>query len=138
MNKLVSLIASLLAIQLLSVSAWAEHNPVQQLVREKVANSGFKPDLEEITKHELGTKGNPVRTKGLRGEHSYLEYLDCDNGSIPEFKRDGTAGVGPYGYELDKYIVMCDADTVLMFEIYMDLYHDETETKALKGFTSWR
>ena len=138
MKKLVSLIASLLTLQLLSVSAWAELNPVQQMIKQRVINFGFKPNLEEISKHDLGTKGNPVRAKGLKGEYSYIEYLDCDNGAIPEYKRDGSAGIGPYGYELDKYVLRCEADTVEMFEIYMDLYHDETETVPIKGFTTWR
>ena len=102
----------------------AEFNPVQKMTREQVRSSGFVPDLEEIGKHELGSAGNPVKSYGKKGEETYIQNLDCVNGAIPEYRREGSAGIGPYGYQMDKYVLRCAGDdSVEMYEIYLDLYH---------------
>lgn len=116
----------------------AEFNPIQKMTREQVKNSGFVPDLEEIRKHELGSLGNPVKTNGTAGREDYIQNLDCLNGAIPEYKRDGSAGIGPYGFQMDKYVLRCEGDdSVEMYDVYLDIYHDKTESEPVNGFTTW-
>ena len=95
------------------------------------------PASDEIGQHELGTVGNPVRAIGTEGGREYIESLDCDNGAIPEYRRDVTTVVGPYGNSLEKYVMRCEADTVLMVDIFVDPNHEETITTPVAGFTSW-
>ena len=125
-------------LAMLSTAVNAEFNPVQKMTREQVKSSGFVPDLDEIAKHELGSVDNPVKSYGKKGQRNYIENLDCVNGAIPEYKRDGSAGIGPHGYQMDKYVLRCDGDdSVEIYEIYMDLYHEKTEVEPVKGFTTW-
>ena len=83
--------------------------------------SDFEPDLEEIAKHALGAKGNPVRCNRPGGERAYLDRLRCQNGRKSKYSRIGSFGGGPYGNILDGYDVKCrGADSVTIF---MDMYH---------------
>ena len=94
-------------------------------------------ETETIIAPELGTIANPVRSRGSQGAQEYIESLDCDNGAIPEYRHESTSDVGPHGNILDKYLMRCDGDTVVMFVIFVDPNHDETETEAVNGFSSW-
>ncbi len=96
-----------------------------------------QPATDDIAQQELGTIGNPVRALGTQGGLEYIESLDCNNGAIPEYRRDDTASLGPYGNRLEKYTLRCQADTVLIVDIFIDPSHDETTTIPVKGFTSW-
>jgi hypothetical protein len=91
----------------------------------------------EETEQEFGSAGNPVKTQGSDGTSEYVDSLDCENGAIPEYRHESTTEVGPGGNKLDKYIMRCEADNVQMFTIYLDPNHDETDTRPVKGFTSW-
>lgn len=122
---------------LLSFAVTAELTSAERAIKEQVQQSGFTPYLDEIQKHELGTRDNPVRSNGQDAQLEYIESLDCENGAIPEFRHDATDGTGPYGHALDKYTLRCDGDIVEMFEIYLDPYHDELDTRPVKGFTTY-
>ena len=128
---------TLSGLLLLSFAVDAELTSAEQAVKARVQQSGFAPDPDEIGKHDLGTKDNPVRSNGADAQREYIESLDCENGAIPEYRRDPTEDIGPYGHMLDKYTLRCDGDTVEMYEIYLDAYHDELDTRPVKGFTSW-
>ncbi len=93
--------------------------------------------FSEQTAPEFGSVENPVKASGAEGASEYIDSLDCENGAIPEYKHETTLEVGPLGNKLDKYIMRCEADSVLIFTIYLDLSHDETDKKPVKGFTSW-
>lgn len=125
------------SLLLLSSAVTAELTSSERAIKAQVLKSGFTPDLEEIQKHELGTRDNPVRSNGADAQLEYIENLDCDNGAIPEFRHDASEVTGPYGHALDKYTLRCDGDTVELYEIYLDPYHDELETRPIKGFTTW-
>ena len=82
---------------------------------------------------EFGSKGNPVRCNGPRGERAYLSRLRCADGKAPAFNRIGSFGKGPYGHILDGYNVKCeDKDAVTVF---MDMYHEHVEKEPVPGFT---
>ena len=82
---------------------------------------------------EFGSKGNPVRCNGPRGERAYLSRLRCADGKAPAFNRIGSFGKGPYGHILDGYNVKCeDKDPVTVF---MDMYHEHVEKEPVPGFT---
>ena len=103
-----------------------------------VSGGIYAEDWSDTTQQELGSEGNPVKAAGVKGEMDYIEALDCENGAIPEYKRESAVGIGPYGNMMDKYVLRCDSgDSVEMYEIYMDAHHDETETEIVKGFSSW-
>jgi len=91
----------------------------------------------EQTEPEFGSAGNPVKTQGIESTREYIDSLDCENGAIPEYKHESAAEVGPSGNKLDKYIMRCEADSVQIFTIYLDPNHAETDTRPVKGFTSW-
>ena len=91
----------------------------------------------EQTEPQFGSAGNPVKAKGADGTRGYIDSLDCENGAIPEYKHESTSEVGPYRNKLDKYTLRCEADSVQIFSIYLDPNHAETDTRIVKGFTSW-
>ena len=91
----------------------------------------------ESTDQAFGSAGNPVKTRGASGASDYINSLDCENGAIPEYRHENTTETGPFGRKLDKYVLRCAAESVEMFTIYVDTNHDETDTKPIKGFTSW-
>ncbi len=100
--------------------------------------SMYAADWSDTTQHELGSDGNPVKAAGAQAGLEYIEGLDCDNGAIPEYRRESAVTIGPYGNMMDKYHLRCDSgDSVEMYEVYVDPHHDETETEIIKGFTSW-
>jgi|TARA_B100000315_G_scaffold234293_1_gene248191 hypothetical protein len=118
---------------LVSVAANAELNVVQEMNRKSVLESGFKPDLTEIAKHPLGSRGNPVRVTGSAGVHEYVGHLSCPNGGRPFAKREGSSGVGPYGFVIDSYMVGCYLQGKTDFySIHIDYYHLEADTSLLK------
>jgi|TARA_B110000967_G_C18861697_1_gene550330 hypothetical protein len=93
--------------------------------------------VAEQPEPEFGSAGNPVKTQGKEGTREYIDNLDCENGAIPEYKHESSAEVGPSGKKLDKYIMRCEADSVQIFAIYLDPNHAKTDTRPVKGFTSW-
>ena len=99
--------------------------------------SCIEPNLEEIAKHSLGSRGNPIRADGPKGQREYLSKLICLNGDpIWDFKRGGSVGMGPYGFMLDVYIVLCNTEKgVVEHSVYMDLYHKNyKESGVAYGF----
>jgi hypothetical protein len=91
----------------------------------------------EHTEPEFGSVGNPVKTEGPNGSRAYIDSLDCENGAIPEYKRVSGLKNGPLGNKLEKYIMRCESASVEIFTIYIDPNHSETDTRPVKGFTSW-
>ena len=82
----------------------------------------------------LGTKTNPVRCEGPRGERQYLNRLRCPDEKAPKFSRIGSFGLGPYGNILDGYRVQCEGRDEST--IFMDMYHQGyVEKEAVPGFT---
>ncbi|MFN7054296.1 hypothetical protein [Hyphomonas sp.] len=84
--------------------------------------------------HPLGSRGNPIRASGARGQHAYILRLNCPGGSKPAYHRAGSAGVGIYGNILDIYVVTCPKGPEAA--LYLDLYHSGyVEAGAVPGFT---
>lgn len=82
----------------------------------------------------LGSKLNPVQTRGPFGEREYLRRLVCPGGASPAFNRRGSVGAGGDGHILDVYIVQCP-NGGLNADVYMDMYHGEhRERRAIAGF----
>lgn len=82
----------------------------------------------------LGTKTNPVRCEGPRGERQYLNRLRCSDEKAPKYSRIGSFGLGPYGNILDGYRVQCEGRDETT--IFMDMYHEGyVEKEAVPGFT---
>jgi len=113
-----------------------EYNPVADM--KMLLGSNWNPpkvDSIELSKYPLGSKKNPVKTQGVRGEYNYLGRLKCQNGDKPQYGRVGSVGTGPYGYILDLYMIKCSESTKEI-EVYMDLYHPKySENKSIEGFT---
>ncbi len=125
----------LILIQFLFFSErlYAELNPIQQMVREQVMQSGFEADLAEIAKHPFASPGNPIRASGAEGVYEYINKLSCPNSGRPFSRRTGSAGDGPYGFIIDSYMVGCHfSGTTDFYSIYIDLYHPETDTTRLE------
>ena len=88
--------------------------------------------IAEASRHELGSKENPVRAAGVAGQRSYLARLRCASGRPPLFQRTFSAGIGPFGRIMDAYSVSCGAERK---EVFLDMYHDHVENRAIPGFT---
>ena len=97
------------------------------------------PKLEEAmakaNSYPLGSEQNPVRSSMPVGERAYLERLRCSDRNAPTFERRGSTGVGPYGNILDVYELHCLSGTPASADVYMDMYHEHVETRAVPGFT---
>ncbi|MCO1334610.1 hypothetical protein MO867_09690 [Microbulbifer sp. OS29] len=125
-----------------SLAACANQNVTQSdsecgLEQLMLGVSCIEPDLDEIVKHPLGSPGNPVRADGPAGQREYLSRLVCTNGEpVSEFKRTSSAGMGPWGFILDSYVVLCDTHQgVIEHNVYLDLYHKGyRETEVAEGF----
>jgi hypothetical protein len=91
--------------------------------------------MQEVLKHPLGTKENPVRVEGVEGEYLYLARLRCPEGKPPVVDRVGSAGdMSPYGSIMDIYNVVCDAPP--NHTVFVDMYHPgHVESAAVPGFT---
>jgi len=83
----------------------------------------------------LGSEANPVRAAMPPGERAYIARLRCSDGQAPEIVTRGSTGTGPFGNILDLYHLRCAAGTPATAEIYIDMYHDHVETRAVPGFT---
>lgn len=89
--------------------------------------------VEAAAKHPLGSRDNPVRASGVRGQRAYLARLRCADGKRPRFKRAFSAGIGRFGRMMDIYNVNCGSDTR---QVYLDLYHaGYVERRPIPGFT---
>ncbi len=80
----------------------------------------------------LGSESNPIRAKGPQGQRDYLARLRCSNGRAPQFERDGSIGLGPYGKMVDLYSLHCENGPVQ--QVTMDMYHCVEETRPIEGF----
>jgi hypothetical protein len=90
--------------------------------------------LVELEKHPFGSLQNPVRVGGPEVERAYLARLRCADGRYPEFEREGSFGIGPWGYVVDGYSVKCASGQEAM--VFMDMYHSRhREDRAVPGFT---
>lgn len=93
-----------------------------------------KPNQAELDKHPHGSRENPVRVGGPGGERAYLARLRCGDGRYPEFEREGSVGIGPWGYILDAYSVVCASGQKAT--VFMDMYHSRhREERTVPGFT---
>jgi hypothetical protein len=91
-------------------------------------------EMLEKSKQPLGSKANPVRCQGPKGEREYLNRLRCSNGHKPEFLRSGSYGPGPYGTFIDGYEVKCEKSDQKT-TIFMDMYHvGYYENRPVPGF----
>lgn len=92
------------------------------------------PSQAELDQHPHGSRENPVRVGGPGGERAYLARLRCEDGRYPEFERDGSVGVGPWGYIMDAYSVVCASGQKAT--VFMDMYHSRhREERTVPGFT---
>lgn len=112
----------------------AEHllTPARQPAQEDKGKQD-KGERDGKVSGDLGAKTNPVRCKGPRGERAYLNRLRCGDGKPPEYRRMGSYGKGPYGNILDGYSVSCEGKDAVT--VFMDMYHEHVEEKAVPGFT---
>lgn len=92
--------------------------------------------IAEAEAFPLGSKENPVRVLMPVGERAYLARLRCSDGAVPEFRREGSFGDGPYGNILDRYALTCGGGEPKSVQVYMDMYHvGHMEDRAVPGFT---
>ena len=99
---------------------------------------GGRPKAEvnvaKLDKHPLGSEENPVRVGGPGGQRAYLSRLRCGDGRFPEFERAGSTGIGPWGYIMDAYSVVCASGQKAT--VFMDMYHSRhQEDRTIPGFT---
>ena len=109
-----------------------------RMLRGESAMQGKKlaKAIEKAEAFALGSQQNPVRVAMPVGERAYLAQLRCSDGAVPEFRREGSFGDGPYGNILDRYALTCGGGEPKSAEVYMDMYHaGYEETRAVPGFT---
>ena len=91
--------------------------------------------IDAAQAHPLGSEANPVRSSMPPGERAYIARLRCSDGKAPEIVSRGSTGTGPFGNILDLYSLRCAGGTPATAEVYMDMYHDHVEARAIPGFT---
>ena len=128
-----------------SFTAFAQEEPpdVSRYAREFPVETRAEPrdlspkQLEELARHPLGSRQNPVRCYTPANETAYLARLRCANGKAPKFKRIGHDGIGPYGTAVDAFELACSSWTgKKTFRIYLDMAHEGVvERRPIPGFT---
>ena len=81
----------------------------------------------------LGSRENPIQTRGPRGEREFLVRLRCPDANAPDFDRLGSTAPGNDGDILDTYVVRCPSGHPTLL-LSLDMYHDHRETGALPPF----
>ncbi len=134
-RRLVLLVALIL---LLSPVACAPQHPK---ATDILASSGPHSDLAAAAEHAdkppagaLGSRENPIKARGPRGEREFLVRLRCADGKAPAFERLGSsAAQSGDDHILDSYVIRCPAGRPT-FVVLMDMYHDYRETAPLPPF----
>ncbi|MES2826305.1 MAG: hypothetical protein V4732_22110 [Pseudomonadota bacterium] len=96
-----------------------------------------KVDPKILDKFSLGSKENPIRVNGPKGQRNYLSRLVCENNeTVSAFNRKGSVGRGPFGTTMDVYEVICDTNKgVVKHDVFLDMYHaNYIETRPAAGF----
>ena len=105
------------------------------VARPAASASDPAPPMAVIDSTALGSRANPVQSRGPFGEREYLRRLKCPSGAAPDFDRRGSVGSGADGHILDIYDVRCPAGGPRV-GVFMDMYHGEVrERRAVPGFT---
>jgi hypothetical protein len=123
-------------IGLAAMPALAQQSDPRAIMRELGVDLDEKQiaaAIEKASSKRLGSKDNPVRAYRPEGQRAYLARLRCADGNAPAFERVGSVGPGPFASIVDAYAVRCGEAKAI--EIYMDMYHDHIETRAVDGFT---
>src|SRR5687768_11611228 len=89
----------------LAVPAQAQKPNAAEQTPESLINAlGLAPDPERVREaiaaaeaHPLGSRENPVRVGGPRGERAYIARLRCADGSSPRVGQRSNAGIGVFG-----------------------------------------
>lgn len=103
--------------------------------RSAIQGEALEAALAKAAAHPLGSQENPVRAHMPQGQRAYLNRLRCSDISRPEFYREGSVGVGPYGNIVDLYVVTCESAEPSKTRIFMDMYHEGyAEREAVAGF----
>jgi hypothetical protein len=79
--------------------------------------------------HILGSRENPIKCDGPKGERTYLNRLIGPNKQFLVYSRGGSVGLGPHGNVLDNYKVM-SLNKTFSHNLYFDMYwkgYKETE-----------
>lgn len=91
--------------------------------------------LTNAAAYPLGSRENPVRASMPQGQRAYLARLRCSDVRAPDFAREGSVGVGPFGNIIDVYMVRCDGSDPAQTRIFMDMYHKGyAEARPVAGF----
>jgi hypothetical protein len=126
-----------LVLASLSMPAQADMS-LEKMLRGEPAMRGkkLKKAIAKAEAQPLGSRENPVRATMPQGQRAYLQRLRCANGVPPEFRRQGSAGPGPYGSIIDIYLLHCADSTPAEVTVFMDMYHGGyAENRAVPGFT---
>src|SRR5438552_14625872 len=115
--------------------------PRQPTARQILASSGqLSSELITAAEHAdtpaagaLGSRENPIKTRGPRGEREFLVRLRCPGGEPPDFGRLGSTAPAEDGDILDSYVIRCPSGRP-SFLVLMDMYHDHRETGLLPPF----
>lgn len=107
---------------------------------EILATSGRHTALVAAAEHAsvppagtLGSRENPIRARGPRGEREFLVRLRCPDSSAPAFERLGSTEPAADDHILDSYVVQCPRKGPT-FLLLMDMYHDYRETSPVPPF----
>ena len=101
----------------------------------EVQGAELEAALEAASAHPLGSAENPVRAEMPQGQRAYLSRLRCANLKRPEYERQASAGMSPYGNIVDVYLVTCEGSEPASRRIYIDMYHrGHIETRAVEGY----
>lgn len=83
--------------------------PAGDFTLSQLRNEAQEPlESKDKVSEPPGSKSNPVRGDGPRGERQYLKRLRCPDGKRPQYDRVGSFPGGPYGNILDEYRVKCE------------------------------
>lgn len=105
-----------------------------------IASSGRHTALSAAAEHAqvpspgaLGSRENPIKARGPRGEREFLVRLRCADSTAPAFERLGSTEPAADDHILDSYVVQCPNKGPTLV-LLMDMYHDYRETAVIPPF----
>ena len=104
-------------------------------LQSEMQGAELEAALADAAQYPLGSKQNPVRAGGARGQRAYLARLRCEDLTAPTFGRIGSAGMSPYGNIVDRYWVKCEGSEPAESTVFIDMYHSGyVEEAAVPGY----
>ena len=127
MRKQILVVIGLVLMAGMLADALAQKPPKPKKLSDKVQT--------EVDAAPLGSMQNPVRCATMAGAKTYIARLRCPSDKAPKAQYNGNVGQGPYGTNVDYYILNCKK-AASTHNLFLDIHHKGfVEERAIPEFT---